>query len=207
MELRSAEPSATRSDPIVTALRPRGSDRIEVELDGVRWRVVPLEAVHHAGLVVGDALGRSRARVLRSELRRRRALDLALDMVQRRDHTASSLAGRLERRGIAPREQERAVAVLARAGLVDDGRFAHTRAALLAERGCGDLLIADDLERNGVSASLAAEAIEALEPERTRAAALVHASGVTAATLRRLAGKGFDMASLEPFVAELEDGA
>ena len=39
-----------------------------------------------------------------------------------------------------------------RAGLVDDQRFAAGRAALLASRGAGDLLIADDLERHGVPA-------------------------------------------------------
>lgn len=145
--------------------------------------------------------------MLRTELRRRQALDAALVVLRARDHTASSLAGRLERRGVAAVERRHTVAALARAGLVDDERFAHARAALLVERGCGDLLIADDLERNGVAASLAAEAISSLEPERERAAALVHAAGVTPATLRRLAGKGFDIASLEPFVAELEDGA
>lgn len=205
--MRSADPPTTVREPVVTALRARGGDRVEVELDGVRWRVVPLEAVHRAGLAVGETLGRARARALRTELRRRQALDAALGTLQRREHTTSSLEQRLERRGVAPADRRQAVDTLTRAGLVDDERFAHARAAQLATRGSGDLLIADDLERHGVAAPLVREAIDALEPESARAATIVARRGLTSATVRRLAARGFDEASLEPFVAEMRDGA
>ena len=45
-----------------------------------------------------------------------------------------------------------------------------TRAEQLAERGSGDALIRDDLERRGVAAELVERALDALEPERERAA-------------------------------------
>ena len=192
---------------MVTALRAYGGGRVEIELDGARWRVVPLEAVHRAGLSVGGTLGRTSARALRAEIRRQQALDAAVGTLRRGEHTASSLEERLERRGVAPAERRRAVDTLTRAGLVDDERYAHARAALLAERGCGNLLITDDLERHGVAPPLANAAIEALEQEASRAAALVARHGLTPATLRRLAARGFDESSLESFVAQMGGGA
>lgn len=193
--------------PTVTALRARDRGRVEVELNGVRWRVVPLEAVYRAGLTVGCRLERARARTLRSEIRRQEALGVAVGSLRRRPHTAASLDERLERRGIAPLERRRALDTLGRSGLVDDRRFAHVRAASLAERGCGDLLIADDLERHGVDAALATDAIACLEPEAQRAAGIVAKNGLTPKTIRSLAAKGFGEAALEPLVAEIEAGA
>ena len=60
-----------------------------------------------------------------------------------------------------------------RAGLVDDRRFALQRAEQLASRGSGDLLIGDDLERQGVPPELVRLAIAALEPEADRADTIV----------------------------------
>ena len=205
--MRSADRHVTAHEPVVTALRASGRGRVEIELDGARWRVVPLEAVHRAGLAVGGTLGRASARALRAEMRRQQALAAAVGTLRRREHTQSSLDERLERHGVTPAERRRTVDTLTRAGLVDDQRYAHARAALLAERGCGNLLIVDDLERHGVAPPLAREAIEALEQEAIRAAALVARHGLTPATLRRLAAKGFEESSLEPLVAEMGDGA
>ncbi len=72
--LRSADRHVTAREPVVTALRASGRGRVEIELDGARWRVVPLEAVHRAGLAVGGTLGRASARALRDEMRRQQAL-------------------------------------------------------------------------------------------------------------------------------------
>ncbi len=173
----------------------------------MRWRVVPLEAVYRAGLTVGCRLERARARTLRSEIRRQEALGAAVGSLRRRPHTVASLDERLERRGIAPLERRRALDTLGRSGLVDDRRFAHVRAASLAARGCGDLLIADDLERHGVDAALATDALACLEPEAQRAAGIVAKNGLTPKTIRSLAAKGFGEAALESLVAEIEAGA
>ena len=142
--------------PVVTALRAQGPGRVAVELDDHRWRTVPVEAVFAAGLVVGRELDRPSARALGRALRRLEARSSALRALRARDHTAASLERRLTERGTPPAVRREVVESAERAGLVDDRRFACARAAQLAGRGAGDLLIADDLERQGVPADLAA---------------------------------------------------
>lgn len=193
--------------PRVTGLRQRGAARIEIELDGASWRVVPLVALQQTALAVGSALDRGAARELGRALRRHRALSVAVGALRGRDHTTASLARRLAARGVRPAERSETLAVLGRAGLVDDTRFAHDRAALLARRGGGDRRIAFDLERQGVAAELAAAAIAALEPERERAQRIVDERGRTAKTLRALAAQGFSEEALEGLVAEADAGA
>ncbi len=119
------------------------------------------------------------------------ALDAAVRVLRVRDHTAASLDTRLARRGVEVEQRAQAVARLQELGYVDDARFAHARAAALAARGSGNLLIEDDLQRHGVSSELAEEAIAALEPEHERAATIVARRGVGPKTARFLASKGF----------------
>ena len=189
--------------PVVTALRARGPGRVSVDLDGRPWRILPLEAVVKGRLAVGVGLDRTSARALRRELRRLEARDVALRALRARDHTTASLEQRLADRGTAAAVRRETVAAVQRAGLVDDQRFAGGRAALLASRGAGDLLIADDLERHGVPADAARAAIDELEPERARAARIIAARGASPQTARRLAAKGFSEAAFEPLVADL----
>jgi len=189
--------------PVVTALRARGAGRVAVELDGRPWRVLPLEAVYAGSLAVGTGLDRVSARALRRELRRLEARDVAVRALRARDHTAASLERRLADRGTAPAVRRETVAAAQRAGLVDDRRFAAGRAALLASRGAGDLLIGDDLERHGVPAAAIHAAVAGLEPESARAAAIVEARGASPRTARYLAAKGFSEAALESLIAEL----
>ncbi len=193
--------------PVVTALRARGRGRVAVELDHELWRVVPLEAVYAAGLSVGGALDRPSARALGRELRRIAAQAAALRALRARDHTSVSLDRRLADRGTAPAARRETVEAARRAGLVDDERFAVGRAGLLATRGAGDLLIADDLERQGVPEELVSSALGELEPEGARAAAIVETRGRSVRTLRYLASRGFSETALEPLVAELEADA
>jgi SOS response regulatory protein OraA/RecX len=194
--------------PVVTALRARGGrshggQRVEVELDGRPWRVVPLEAAVRASLAVGRELDRPSARMLGRELKRLEARAVALRALRSRDHTTASLERRLAERGTAPSLRQETVEAAERAGLVDDARFAAGRAALLAGRGAGDLLIADDLERHGVPAESIPAALAALEPERTRVERLVEARGRSARTLRLLASRGFSEEALESLVADM----
>ena len=189
--------------PVVTGIRQAGRGRVAVELDGAPWRVLPAEPVLAAGLHTGVVLDRDRARRLRAELRRVEARNAALAALGRRDHTAAGLTARLAARGVASATRAATVETLGRAGLVDDARFARDRAAVLAERGAGDAMIRDDLERQGVPRELADDAVAGLEPESGRAARIVEAQGNTPRTLRRLAAKGFGREALEPFVADV----
>ncbi|HEY7729904.1 MAG TPA: RecX family transcriptional regulator [Gaiellaceae bacterium] len=193
--------------PQVTALSRVGRDRVAVELDGRRWRDVPLEAAQLAGLAVGADLDRERARTLRRELRRADALATAARALRHSDQTRATLTRRLAARGFAPAERAETLAVLARAGVVDDERYAHGRAAALAARGRGNLLIASDLERQGVPPELVRAAIASLEPEPQRAERLLAAQGATPRTLRRLVAQGFGEETLEDLIAATADRA
>ena len=191
---------------VVTALRERPRGRVEVELDGAQWRVVPADAVVRAGLVVGRSLDRETARTLGRELRRARALDVAARALRYRDHSRRSLEERLARRNVRPDASHAALTALERAGLVDDARVASSRAEALAERGYGDAAIRFDLERQGLAGELVEGAVARLVPERDRARRLVERRGADPKTARWLAGRGFDAASVEDAIGPFAEG-
>ena len=182
--------------PMVTALRAFGAGRIAVELDGRPWRVVPQEAAFTAGLDVGRQLDRQRARRLRQELVRLRTLDAAARALRRRDLSAQRLAELLERTGGPENTRRQTVEMLERVGVVDDVRLAQTRAATIAERGYGDAAIDADLERQGISADVRADAIAALRPELERLGRIVERRGNGPQTARYAARRGFGEAAV-----------
>ncbi len=132
------------------------------------------------------------------------ALEAAVRALRARDRTAASLDARLDRRGVGAQERAETVARLQELGYVDDARFANARADALAARGAGNLLIADDLERQGVPGPLAAAAIAAIEPELTRALTIVGTRGRGPKTARYLASRGFAEDVVEAAVATTE---
>jgi regulatory protein len=128
-------------------------------------------------------------------------LALAARALARRDFSVRSLRERLQRAGIPSAEADEALGALQRAGLVDDARFALSRAQALAERGRGDAAIRFDLEHQGVGADDVEAALASLEPERERAERVVARRGAGAATARLLAQRGFDEEAVEAAVA------
>jgi regulatory protein len=191
--------------PRVTALRPARPGCVLVELDGERWRTVPLEVAARSGLALGLELDRERLRTLRRELRRSEAVAAGARVLARRDHSERSVRDALERKGIRESEREEAVATLRRQGALDDERFAHARAAALAERGLGDAAIAFRLQRDGVPPESIEPALGALEPERDRAVQLAARRGATARTARWLAARGFAPESVEAAIEGVAD--
>jgi SOS response regulatory protein OraA/RecX len=184
---------------VITALRSAG---VRVKVDGAPWRTLPLEVVVRAGLAQGAVLERTQLRVLRRELRRHEALQASARALRQRDLSTRELEERLRRRGdVAPADREAAIGALCEAGLVDDARFAHSRAQALVERGHGDAAIRADLERRGIEADTIAAALAELEAERDRAAAIVAVRGGGPATARHLARRGFDEDVVEAAMA------
>jgi SOS response regulatory protein OraA/RecX len=132
---------------------------------------------------------------------RESALFLATRALARRDFSERSLRERLRRAGVTPAEVEDAVGALLRSGLVDDRRFALSRAQSLAERGKGDATIRYDLVQQGLAADEIEVALASLEPERERAERVIARRGGGAATARLLARRGFDEDVVEAAVA------
>ena len=162
--------SSLRSVPAVQGVSPSSS----TASPGASFRSRRCTA---PGSSSGGPLDRTKARALGRELRRLDAQAVARRALRARDHTAASLEQRLAARGTPATVRRDTVEAAQRAGLVDDRRFAMQRAEQLASRGSGDLLIGDDLERQGVPPELARLAIDALEPEAARADTIVAARG------------------------------
>lgn len=170
----------------VTALRERQRGRVAVELDGVPWRTLPVDAVVRGGLAVGRALDRETARMLARELRRCEALRLAARALRHRDLSRHALAERLP----APAREE-ALDALERSGYLDDERSAAARAAFLARRGWGDEAIRARLEQEGFAGEALQAGLAGLEPEPERARGFLGRGR----SERWLAARGFEVAS------------
>ena len=181
----------------VTGLREGGRGGVAVELDGERWRTLPLGVAAEARLSPGVELDRPRARALARALRQQQALETAARALRRRDLPAKALDLRLERAGVANATRAEAMETLARSRLVDDERYAHARATALAGRGYGDAAIRWDLERQGVESDLVERALDELEPELERAQRLVSRRGRSPSTARQLARRGFGEDAVE----------
>jgi SOS response regulatory protein OraA/RecX len=178
---------------------------VHVELDGERWRTLPLDVAARVGLTVGLELDRERLRWLRRELLAFAAVDAGARSLARRGRSEQGLRRALARKGVRERERDHAVATLRRAGALDDACLARDRASVLAERGLGDAAIEFELEREGLAAQLRAEAIAELAPEAERAAALVARRGCSGRTARWLASRGFGTDSIEQVVSGIAE--
>ncbi|HEX3266660.1 MAG TPA: RecX family transcriptional regulator [Gaiellaceae bacterium] len=130
-----------------------------------------------------------------------RALEVATRALARRDFSERGLRERLRRSGISQADEDKTLRALQRAGIVDDSRFARSRAQALAERGQGDAAIRFDLRRQGIAEDEIETAVASLEPERARAERVVARRGAGAATARLLARRGFDEDAVEAAVA------
>ncbi|MSO95341.1 MAG: hypothetical protein EXQ81_06050 [Thermoleophilia bacterium] len=159
--------------------------------------------VYVASLSVGASLDRTAARALGRELRRLEARHTALRALRARDHTVASLEQRLLEHGAAPAVRRETLEVAQRSGLVDDRRFAVNRAESLARRGVGDAGIVADLERRGVMATDIHDVLGLLEPETSRAMAIIEVRGRNSRSVRHLAAKGFSEETIEKIVADM----
>jgi len=134
------------------------------------------------------------------------ALDFALRALEHRDRTQLEIDRHLRARGYSDAECARALAALRRTGLVDDERFARSRAASLASRGAGDALVRARLAEAGVTKEDADEAVATLESEAIRARRIVGTRGASAKTMRYLYRKGFSEDVVSGAVADGADG-
>jgi SOS response regulatory protein OraA/RecX len=129
------------------------------------------------------------------------AQEAALRVLRHRDLSVRELDARLRDRGYPEAERDDAIDALLRTGLLDDRRFAESRARSLAARGSGDALIRHELGRAGTEPEAIHEALSVLEPETERARAIVARRGAGPKAARYLAGKGFSEDAIAAAVA------
>jgi regulatory protein len=125
--------------------------------------------------------------------------------LRHRDRSAAEVDRYLEGRGVTEIDRREVVDTLVRTSLIDDRRYAATRATALAERGAGNDLIRHELSRAGIDVDSASAAIEALAAETERAGLVVARRGASAKTARYLAGKGFSADVVHDVVAQSRD--
>jgi SOS response regulatory protein OraA/RecX len=191
----------------LTAVRRRGRGRVALEVNGLPWRIVPDDVVARCGLAAGLPLERPLLRRIRTELRRAEALEVGLRALGRTDLSRARLEERLRRRRLGATAEEEAVTTLERAGLVDDGRLARTRAQRLAARGWGDAAVAARLRREGLPEEAVQTALGELVPEEARARALVGSVPERRRAWALLARRGFSQESAESALGALDEEA
>ena len=135
----------------------------------------------------------------------RSAVDVALRALGHRDRSTHEIDRHLREKGFDEDERVETLATLERTGLLDDGRFAGSRARSLAARGADNAAIRYDLRRAGVAADLVEVALEMLEPETARARRIVERRGPGPKTARYLRGKGFGEDSISVVAAASTD--
>jgi len=133
------------------------------------------------------------------------ALEQALRALRYRDRTACEIERFLESRGVGESERLEVVEKLVRTALVDDRRYAESRAIALAERGAGDERIRHELAFAGIDTEVADDVIGSLESEAERAGRIVERRGASPKTARYLAGKGFSDDVVHAVVAHTRD--
>jgi len=141
----------------------------------------------------------------RADATERDGLERALSALERRERSTAQVERYLAERGVDDAEREAILETLARTSLVDDRRFAETRASSLAERGAGDVRIRHELAQAGIDRDVIGDVLGALPAELDRAERIAARRGVSAKTARYLAGKGFSEDVVRAVVARSDD--
>lgn len=163
---------------ILTAITPDpfrpGSTRVLV--DGRLAWTVPAGVIGELALKVGAPVRAPAIERLDRAAEEEGAFRSALRLLERRQHGAHELAGKLERRGHSPVAVAATIARLAEQGLVDDRAFARAFVTSHFARGRGALRLRRDLASRGIERAVIdaaiAEASGQDDPlDRARAAA------------------------------------
>lgn len=134
------------------------------------------------------------------------ALDDALRLLARRDHSSAELTQKLRGRGHEAADIDEAIERLRTAGHLDEAGLARRRSASRAEAGYGPARIRADLARRGIPRALQEAALRELEVdwvgravaelERRFGPARSSDPGERARRARFLAARGFDAATI-----------
>jgi regulatory protein len=168
--------TATPSDPadrgVIGALAPdpRHPACVRILVGGRALLTVPRGVVEAEGLTVGLELDGPRFARLARAADEEAAYRTVLRYLERRPFSARDLARRLVLKGHPPEAATSAVERAARAGLIDDARFALHYIETRAARGRGPLRLRRDLAALGVERALVDGALaEAFGPDGANA--------------------------------------
>jgi regulatory protein len=157
----------------ITALKPhpRQAARVEVYLDGRRWRSIPIAAA--AGLRVGMSLDPGAQQQIEDRSSEAAALERVGRLLVERPRSEAEVRQRLDRAGFPPETTRRVVERLRQSGDLDDGSFARVWVEnRMAFRPRGAALLRAELRRKGVAPSEIDSALAGIdEPEAAWAAA------------------------------------
>ena len=179
----------------VTGLEPDPKQRggVRVALDGASFATVAAEDVRTLGLAAGAVLSAGAVAAVERRAEAFSASRAALRILTFRALPSGEIRRRLVRKGFLAQAADEAVGALVSAGLVNDHEFALHYARTRARRfRYGPGRLARDLERLGIGAGEAREAVDAaLELEGVQAVDLLREAA--ARKLRTL--KGLDAAT------------
>ena len=153
--------------PRITALDsdPHRPDAVRIEIDGVRFGVVPKEVAAAEQLTVGDLLDEALQARLSAAADVEAAFRTALRALEVRSFARGDLSRRLQRKGHPRSAIEAAMDRAMGLGLLDDGAFAQNYVETRAARGRGPARLVRDLLSMGVERSLIDRAIASHWPE------------------------------------------
>jgi regulatory protein len=157
----------------ITALKPvpRQPSRVQVYLDGRRWRAIPAAAA--AGLRVGMSLDPAEQQLIEDRSSEAAALERVGRLLVERPRSEAEVRQRLARAGTAPETIDQVIERLRHNGDLDDGSFARTWVEnRMAFRPRGAAMLRAELRRKGVpSAAIDSALAEVDEPQAAWAAA------------------------------------
>jgi regulatory protein len=157
----------------ITALEPvpRQPSRVQIYLDGRRWRAIPAAAA--AGLRVGMSLDPAAQQQIEDRSSEAAALERVGRLLVERPRSEAEVRQRLARAGTAPETIDQVVERLRCNGDLDDGSFARTWVEnRMAFRPRGAAMLRAELRRKGVpSAAIDSALAEVDEPQAAWAAA------------------------------------
>ncbi|MDQ7030950.1 MAG: regulatory protein RecX [Ardenticatenia bacterium] len=145
---------------------PRRPRWARVHVEGRSPMRVPSSVV--ATLCVGQALSPEEVARLEEASRTRRALEVALRLLARRDRSTAEIERHLQNRGFPASTVAAVVAILTERGWLDDRKFARRWVEnRLEHRPRGRLALAHELRRKGVNASHIEAALAELPDEES----------------------------------------
>ena len=147
----------------------------------------------------------------------RAALESAVRILTRRDHTRTELAVKLRQRGFGQEAIDAALARCSQLGYLDDAKTAMVLATHMTTKGYGPLWIRQALAKKGLGPDLIEKALVCCGDERDQAGRARRQLSKKSAALRReadpwkrrqmayryLTGRGFSAAVIRPLLAEI----